>query len=115
MNPPNYCLLLFFKMSDNEDVQLSISSSSGAAPDVRKRGEGAKRRPSDPGDKPNIVVDGQKEVHMRVSASDTGDGSIDAEDNRKIPVNSSKDPDISHVPQKGKGEKDKQSQCCLIL
>lgn len=93
-------------MSDNGDVELSVSSSG----EENKKAEKPKET-----DEPNIVVDGQKEVHINVSDSDSDkDGSIDAQEQKAVKTNPSKDPEIK-PDNKKEEKKDAQSQCCLLL
>ena len=93
-------------MSDHDhDVEISVSSSSNEKP---------QKKSSSDDDKPNIVVNDQKEVHMKVSSSESDhDGSITAQETKPINTDPSKDPEIK--PDKKAAKKDNQSQCCLLI
>ena len=89
-------------MSD-PDVPLDESSSSS------KRSVPS----SNPDDKPNITVDGQKEVHLNITAdNDENEGSIVAAPEGDYPIDSNKDPQIKPVQKDTSKE---QSKCCLLL
>ncbi|EAY17567.1 hypothetical protein TVAG_453950 [Trichomonas vaginalis G3] len=95
-------------MSDKGDVELSVSDSGSENEKKQKKQKET--------DEPNIVVDGQKEVHINVSDSDSDkDGSIDAQENKGVKTNPSKDPEIKPDTGKKEAKKDAQSQCCLLL
>ena len=66
-------------------------------------------------DKPNITVDGQKEVHLKVRrGGDEDEGSIVAARQGDYPIDPSKDPKISHV-RDNKDAGKAQSKCCLLI
>ena len=94
------------KMSDH-DVEISVSDSSS---DVKAKPQ----KHSSDDDKPNIVINDQKEVHMKVSEGSSDDGSITAQESKPIQTDPSKDPEIK--PEKKQATaKDPQSQCCLLI
>lgn len=81
--------------SDKQAPQNDDSSSSGS-------------------DKPNITVDAEKGVHLKDGRSDQSDeGSIVAQQ-QDYPIDQSKDPKISHAPEKPK-EAQAQSKCCHLI
>ena len=92
-------------MSDH-DVEISVSDSSSA--------KQPKQKHSSDDDKPNIVIDDQKEVHMKVSEGSSDDGSITAQEAKPIQTDPSKDPEIK-PDKKQTSAKDPQSQCCLLI
>jgi hypothetical protein len=66
-------------------------------------------------DKPNIIVGDDREVHLRVSdAGATDEDSILAAPAPSLPIDSSRDPKISQVPDQ-KPEGNVKSECCLLL
>ena len=94
-------------MSEEEkSVSLNKSSTSSVQ----------KIEDSSDEDKPNITVDAQKEVHLKMSdKGDSEEGSIIAAPDKDYPVDSNKDPKISHVPEQKAPEQQNQSKCCLLL
>ena len=66
-------------------------------------------------DRPNITVDGDKEAHLNVNKDDEEctEGSIVAAKNDDVPVDPSKDPKISNVPEQKKEQA--QSKCCILI
>ena len=92
-------------MSDNEPhLSMSEENSNGSINDENRSIN-----------KPNLSIDGQKEVHLKVSDHESsGDPSILHEPENKYSINNKKDPEISHVPEK-KVEKKPESQCCLLI
>ena len=90
-------------MADKE-VELSVSDSES-------KEEG---KHSSDNDKPNIIINDQKEVHMKVSSGESDhNGSITAQETKPITTDPSKDPDIK--PEKRAVPKDAQSQCCVLI
>ena len=84
---------------------ISISQSSSSKDDQH----------SSDSDKPNITVDGQKEVHLRYSDQNASDeGSIVAAPNVSYPIDTTKDPVISKVPE-DRTVQNAQSKCCLLI
>lgn len=92
-------------MSDVADVALDESKSSASSSEPSSHSE----------DKPNITVDGQKDVHLNIqNEGEETEGSIVAADNAAYPVDHNKDPIITPKPADINDPK-KQSQCCLLL
>lgn len=88
-------------MSD-KGVELSVGSSSSN-----------EKQESD-NDNPSIVINDQKEVHMKVSSNESDhSGSITTQEAKQITTDQSKDPKIK--PEKNTTPKDAQSQCCLLI
>ena len=67
-------------------------------------------------DKPNIIIDGQKEVHLKVSVADSAEGSIIMAPQDDYQIDATLDPKISHLPEKNVTDvRKQQSVCCHFL
>jgi hypothetical protein len=65
-------------------------------------------------DKPNLSIDDDNEVHLKVSDhAGSDDGSIIAAPAQDYPIDAERDPKISHVPQQTPPAA--QSKCCLLF
>lgn len=96
-------------MSESDSVKIESSESE------HDNKEEPKKETSED-DKPNITVDGQKEVHLNNGENaDSGEGSIVVAPQQDYPIDSTKDPKISHTSEQSDAAAANQSKCCLLL